>query len=103
LALTITDSKGAYLSESTVYRVLKKAGLIKPAEIIGFKAAKEYRCKTKQPNELWASDCCHLRVMDWGWYYLVTVIDDYRRFILAWDLKVDMAPGDLWRMWFSRR
>ena len=67
LALTITDSKGVYLSESTVYRVLKKADLIKPAEIIGFKAAKEYRRKTKQPNELWASDCCHLKVIDWGW------------------------------------
>jgi len=69
LALTITDSKGAYLSESTVYRVLRKAGLIKPAEIIGFKAAKEYRHKTKNPNELWASDCCHLKVIDWGWSF----------------------------------
>ena len=95
LALTITDSKGAYLSESTVYRVLKKAGLIKPAEIIGFKAAKEYRRKTKQPNELWASDCCHLKVIDWGWYYLVSVMDDCSRFIPAWDLKVDMAGGSL--------
>jgi putative transposase len=95
LALTITDSKGAYLSESTVYRVLKKAGLIKPAEIIGFKAAKEYRRKSKQPNELWASDCCHLRVIGWGWYYLVSVMDDYSRFILAWDLKTDMTGGSL--------
>jgi transposase InsO family protein len=95
LALTITDSNGAYLSESTVYRVLKKAGLIKPAEIIGFKAAKEYRRKTKQPNELWASDCCHLKVIGWGWYYLVSVMDDRSRFILAWDIKVDMAGRSL--------
>ena len=95
LALTITDSRRVYLSESTVYRVLKKAGLIKPAEIIGFKAAKEYHRKTKQPNELWASDCCHLKVIDWGWYYLVSVMDDCSRFILAWDLKVDMAGGSL--------
>jgi transposase InsO family protein len=95
LALTITDSNGVYLSESTVYRILKKAGLIKPAEIIGFKAAKEYRRKTKKPNELWATDCCHLKVMDWGWYYLVSVMDDCSRFILAWDLKVDMAGGSL--------
>jgi transposase InsO family protein len=95
LALTITDSKGAYISESTVYRVLKKAGLIKPAEIVGFKAAKEYRHKSKQPNELWASDCCHLRVIGWGWYYLVSVMDDYSRFILAWDLKIDMTGGSL--------
>ncbi len=95
VALTITDSGGAYLSESTVYRVLKKAGLVKPAEIIGFKAAKEYRHKTSRPNELWASDCCHLKVIDWGWYYLVSVMDDYSRFILAWDLKADMAGGSL--------
>jgi putative transposase len=95
LALTITDSNGAYLSESTVYRILKREGLIKPAEIIGFKASKEYRRKTKRPNELWASDCCHLRVIDWGWYYLETVMDDFSRFILSWDLKIDMTGGSL--------
>jgi putative transposase len=95
LALSITDSGGAYVSESTVYRILKREGLIKPADIIGFKAGKEYHRKTKDPNELWASDCCHLRVMDWGWYYLVTVMDDYSRFILGWDLKTDMAGSSL--------
>jgi putative transposase len=95
LALSITDSTGAYISESTVYRVLKREGLIKPAEIIGFKAAKEYRRKTKRPNELWATDCCHLRVAGWGWYYLVTVMDDFSRLILGWDLKTDMAGRSL--------
>jgi len=95
LALSITDSYEVYISESTVYRVLKREGLIKPAEIVGFKAAKEYRRKTGRPNELWATDCCHLRVTDWGWYYLVTVMDDYSRLILGWDLKTDMAGGSL--------
>jgi hypothetical protein len=41
-----------YVSESTVYRVLKREGLIKPAEIIDFKTAREYHRKTKKPNEL---------------------------------------------------
>jgi putative transposase len=95
LALSITDSSQVYISESTVYRVLKRAGLIKPAEIIGYKAAKEYDRKTGRPNELWATDCCHLRVADWGWYYLVTVMDDFSRFILGWDLKTDMTGGSL--------
>jgi transposase InsO family protein len=95
IALSITDSSHEYISESTVYRVLKREGLIKSAEIIGFKAAKEYHRKTNRPNELWATDCCHLRVADWGWYYLVTVMDDYSRFILGWDLKSDMAGGSL--------
>ena len=95
LAWKVTDSGHTYVSESTVYRILRREGLIKPAEIIGFKAAKEYRRKTTRPNELWASDCCHLRVVDWGWYYLETVMDDFSRFILSWDLKTDMMGGSL--------
>jgi len=95
LAWKVTDSAHTYVSESTVYRILKREGLIKPAEIIGFKAAREYRRKTKRPNELWASDCCHLRVTYWGWYYLETVMDDFSRFILGWDLKTDMTGGSL--------
>jgi putative transposase len=95
LALGITDSGGTYVSESTVYRVLRREGLIKPAEIIGFAAAREYRRKTGRPNELWATDCCHLKVAGWGWYYLVTVMDDYSRLILGWDLKTDMTGRSL--------
>jgi transposase InsO family protein len=95
LALTVVDSEGLYVSESTVFRILKREGLIKPAEIVGFQAGKEYHRKTKKPNELWATDCAHLKVADWGWYYLVTVMDDFSRFILAWELKSDMTAGSL--------
>lgn len=76
LALRITDTEGLYVSESTVFRILRREGLIKKAEVIGFKAGKEYHRKMKKPNELWATDCAHLKVVDWGWYYLVTVMDD---------------------------
>jgi len=95
LALEIVDSGDLYVSESTVFRIMRREGLIKPAEIVGFKAGKEYHRKTKKPNELWATDCAHLKVVDWGWYYMVTVMDDYSRFILAWELKSDMAAGPL--------
>jgi transposase InsO family protein len=95
LALTLTDTQGAYVSESTVYRILRQEGLIKPAEVVGFKAGKEYHRKTNGPNELWATDCAHLKVVGWGWYYLVTVMDDYSRMILSWELKPDMAAGSL--------
>ncbi len=95
LALKIVDTEGWYISESTIFRALKREGLIKPAEIVGFKAGKEYHRKTKRANELWATDCSHIKVIDWGWYYLVTVMDDYSRFILAWDLKSDMTSNSL--------
>jgi len=94
LSLKITDD-GLYVSESTVYRILKREGLIKPAEIKGFKASNEYHHKTKRPNEMWATDCSYLKVTGWGYYYLVTVMDDFSRFILAWQLKTDMSADSL--------
>lgn len=95
LVWKVTDSGHTYVSGSTVYRILKREGLIKPAEIIGFKTAKKYRHKTKRPNEFWASDCCHPRVIDGDCYYLETVMDDFSHFILSWYLKIDMAGGSL--------
>jgi len=95
LSLKLVDDYGCWISESTVYRILKREGLVKKAEIKGFAAGKEYYRKTKKPNEMWATDCSYLRVIDWGYYYLVTVMDDYSRYILAWDLKRDMTSDSL--------
>jgi len=95
LALRITDSRDLYVSESSVYRILKREGLIKAAELVGFKAGREYKRKTTRTHELWATDCAYLRVMGWGWYYLATVMDDFSRFILAWRLQLDMTANSL--------
>lgn len=94
LALRITDREGVYVSESTVYRVLKQEGLFKPAET-GFKPAREYPRKTKMPNELWATDCVRLEVTGWGSCYLVIVMDDFSRFILAWKLLLQVTVDSL--------
>jgi len=95
LALTLVDRYGIWVSESTVYRILSRAGLVKRAEVKGFAAGKEYHRKTRRPNEMWATDCSYLRAVDWGYYYLVTVMDDYSRNILAWELKRDMTADSL--------
>jgi len=49
LALRIVDSEGWYVSESTVLRILKREGLTKPAEIIGFKAGKKNAMEVGSP------------------------------------------------------
>ena len=95
LSLKLVDDYGCWISEATVYRILKREGLVKRAEVKGFAADKEYHRKTIKPNEMWATDCSYLRVIDWGYYYLVTVMDDYSRYILAWDLKMDMTADSL--------
>jgi len=64
LSLKLIDDYGCWISESTVYRILKREGLVKTAEMKGFAAGKEYHRKTKRPNEMWATDCSYLRVID---------------------------------------
>lgn len=94
LACWVTDHGGFSVSESSVYRLLKRHGLIRGVEVVGFPAGKECRMKTTRINEQWQSDASYFFVGSWGWYYLIPVLDDYSRFILAWDLKPDMtAPS----------
>ncbi|GAI29013.1 unnamed protein product, partial [marine sediment metagenome] len=94
LAAWITDNAGFALSESTVYRILRREGLVKRLEV-QLVAGKEYHTKTTRPHQMWATDASYFRVVGWGYYYLVTVMDDYSRFILAWKLQKDMSANSL--------
>jgi putative transposase len=94
LSAWITDNKGFAISESTVYRILRREGLVKRQET-QIMAAKEYHTKTTRPHQMWATDASYFRVVGWGYYYLVTVMDDYSRFILAWKLQKDMSANSL--------
>ncbi len=95
LAYWVTDHTGFSVSESSVYRLLKRHGLIREVQVVGFPAGKEYRVKTRRINEQWQSDVSYFFVVGWGWYYLISVLDDYSRFILAWDLKADMTAQSI--------
>jgi len=94
LSAWITDNEGFAISESTVYRILRREGLVKRQEM-QLTAAKEYHTKTTRPHQMWATDASYFRVVGWGYYYLVTVMDDYSRFILAWKLQKDMSANSL--------
>jgi transposase InsO family protein len=94
LSAWITDNEGFAVSESTVYRLLRKEGLVKRQET-QVMAADEYHNKTKRPHQMWATDASYFRVVGWGYYYLVTVMDDYSRFILGWKLQKDMSANSL--------
>ena len=94
LAAWITDNQDISVSESTVYRILRREGLVKTPEV-RLLAGKEYHHKTTGPHQMWATDASYFRVVGWGYYYLVTVMDDYSRFILAWKLQRDMTADSL--------
>ena len=95
LACRITDTEGHFLSESSVYRILKSHDLIASPAYIVMTAADRFRHPTRRPNELWQTDFTYFRIVGWGWYYLSTVLDDYSRKILAWKLSATMEAGDV--------
>ena len=90
LAVTFTDQERYFVSESTVYRVLKAHDLITSPAFIVIKAANEFKDKTTAINQLWQTDFTYIKVLGWGWFYLSTVLDDYSRYIVSWKLCTNM-------------
>ena len=84
--MRFTDEEKYFVSEASVYRLLKAHDLIASPAYIVIKAAEEFQDKTTAPNQLWQTDFTYLKIMGWGWYYLSTVLDDFSRFIVAWKL-----------------
>ncbi len=95
LAVKYTDEQRYFISESSVYRILKAADLIAAPAHVVIKAADEFRDKTVRPNELWQTDFTYLKVIGWGWFYLSTILDDYSRYIIAWKLCTNMKASDV--------
>jgi putative transposase len=95
LAVNFTDTRGSFVSEASVYRLLKDRGLITSPAFILMKAADEFTDKTTAPDQLWQTDFTYLKVIGWGWFYLSTVLDDFSRYILAWKLCTTMSATDV--------
>src|SRR5205085_7315653 len=95
LAVHFTDTQGYFVSEASVYRLLKAHDLITSPAFVVMKAADEFRDKTTAPNQLWQTDFTYLKVTGWGWFYLSTVLDDFSRYIVAWKLCTTMKAEDV--------
>src|SRR5580700_1065139 len=94
LAVRFTDTKSYFVSEASVYRLLKAHDLIASPAFIVIKAADAFKNKTRAPNQLWQTDFTYLKVIGWGWFYLSTVLDDFSRYIVAWKLCTTMTAED---------
>src|SRR5215469_4869855 len=93
LAIRFTDTKSYFISEASVYRLLKARDLIASPAFIVIKAADAFKDKTTAPNQLWQTDFTYLKVIGWGWFYLSTVLDDFSRYIVAWKLCTTMTAA----------
>jgi transposase InsO family protein len=95
LAVTFTDTEGYFVSESSVYRLLKAHDLITSPAFIVIKAANEFKDRTTAINQMWQTDFTYLKIIGWGWMYLSTILDDFSRYVIAWKLCSTMKGSDV--------
>jgi putative transposase len=95
LAVAFTDAEKTFVSEASVYRILKAEGLVTSPAFIVMKAADRFANPTTAINQLWQTDFTYLKVTGWGWFYLSTVLDDFSRYIVAWKLCTTMSAADV--------
>ena len=97
LAYKITDEQGVFISESSVYRILKQRNLIPAPNHFLISAANEFKDKTAFVHQMWQTDFTYFKIIGWGWYYLSTVLDDFSRYIIHWELCDSMKANDVKR------
>ena len=95
LAVRFTDTQEYFVSEASVYRLLKALDLITSPAFIVIKAADEFRDKTTAINQMWQTDFTYIKIIGWGWYYLSTILDDFSRYVVAWKLCTTMKTSDV--------
>ena len=87
LTWMMVDEDVAYLSESSVYRVLSLLYRWKRSQRTGTPPP-----EPTGPNQRWHTGIMYLRVED-SWYFLVTVLDAYSRYVVHWDLLATMTAA----------
>ena len=97
LAYKLTDEQQIFISESSVYRILKDRGLITTPAHIFMQASDEFKDKTLFVHQMWQTDFTYFKILGWGWYYLSTVLDDHSRYIVHWELCSGMKVEDVKR------
>lgn len=92
LTWQMIDADVACVSPSSVYRTLSDADLLYRWKRSW--ASGQAPSRATRPNERWHTDLMYLRVED-SWYFLVTVIDAYSRYVVHWDLLSTMTAAEV--------
>jgi transposase InsO family protein len=90
LAWMMVDQDVAFLSPSSVYRILDEDDLLsryKPSRSLGQKPQ-----PPTAPHQVWHTDLMYLWVGG-RWYYFIAVLDGYSRYIVHWELMTSMRAA----------
>jgi transposase InsO family protein len=89
---------GHAVQNRQAYQVMKDRGLLhrrktRRAEV--YQAAKLFELLPQKPNDLWQMDVTYIHIPGFGWWYAVTVIDYYSRYLLACHLTMSYSANEV--------
>jgi putative transposase len=89
--------EGEAVSDRDAYRVMRQYDLLhkpRPYKAEVHQASKLYELLPQRPNELWQMDVTYIHIPGFGWWYAVTVIDYYSRYLLACHLTSSYSAAE---------
>jgi hypothetical protein len=94
----IACREGLRIGNKRVYQIFESNNLLhrpKPHEAALFQAPKLFELLPSAVNRLWQMDVTYLNIPGHGWWYAVTVIDDYSRYLLALHFTASYRSADV--------
>lgn len=92
LSFMMLDENVVAVSPSSVYRVLKKAGLLKNQQNESKKGTGFVQ--PLQPHEHWHTDVTYINICG-TFYYLCSVLDGCSRYIVHWEIQPQMTEMEV--------
>ena len=89
LAWKMVDENVAYVSPSTVYRLLSAENLVCRQSGRREKRYREDDEKAVKSDERWQTDIHYIKINKRN-YYLISFMDEYSRYIVSWELMTGM-------------
>jgi putative transposase len=93
LAFMMLDADVVAASPSSVYRVLRQAGAIKPRHHKPSLKGKGFQ-QPLRAHEHWHVDVTYINVAG-TFFYLCSLLDGYSRFIVHWEIRESMTEADV--------
>ena len=94
IAHHLTLAFGSAPSVATIWRILRRAGLISPQPHKRPRSS-WVRFTAELPNELWQADSTHWRLADGSDVEILNLLDDHSRLLLAADACTVVTAGDV--------
>jgi putative transposase len=93
LSYMMLDADVVAVSPSSVYRVLKQAGLLGRGAVTQSTKGEGF-AQPSTPHEHWHIDVSYINLAG-TFYYLCAVLDGYSRYIVHWELRERMLETDI--------